>query len=117
MSGIRRHLPYRRSQHFGFWLGFLLVGGIGLELWLFSTILDKTIGSIRNLWTPGGIPVHAAILRSSTSSLLSEPNPEDYFDTERQWEIVMNESGIPFRVISDDDLNPSIASYANVLVL
>jgi hypothetical protein len=117
MSGLRRKLPYRRSQHFGFWLVFLLASAGLVEGWIFFTILDKTIGPVQNLWRPAAAPIKVALLRSVTSSLLSEPNPEDYFDTERQWEIVLNEAGIGFRVIGDEDLTPALSSTANVLVL
>src|SRR5580698_4951159 len=87
------------------------------EGWIFLTILDKTIGPISNLWRPAAAPIRVALLRSTSSAMLSEPNPEDYFNTERQWEIVLNEAGIAFRVIPDEDLTPQLSASANVLVL
>lgn len=117
MNSLRRRLPQRRSPHFSFWLVFLLGCSLVLEGWIFSTILDKTIGSIRNLWKPGGAPLRVAILRSANSALLSEPNPEDYFETEHQWEIVLNEAGIGFRVVPDEDFSANLAAVADVVVL
>lgn len=117
MNNLRRRLPQRRSRHFGFWLVFLLALSVALEGWIFSTILDKTVGSIRNLWKPGGAPLRVTILRSANSALLSEPNPEDYFEAERQWEIVLNQAGIGFRTVADEDFSPAVGSTADVVVL
>ncbi len=114
---LRTTLPFRRSQHFGFWLVSLLVLACVFEGWIFLTILDKTIGPLSNLWRPAAPPIRVALLRSTSSAMLSEPNPEDYFNTERQWEVVLNESAIGFKVIPDEDLTPQLSASANVLVL
>jgi hypothetical protein len=86
---------------------------------MFFAILDKTVGPIRNLTrrfqkTP---EIRVALLKSGSSALLSDPNPEDYFEAVRQWEIALTEAGVAFRVIADQDLTPEIASNSTVLVL
>jgi hypothetical protein len=119
MKGSNRKLAFRRSTHFGAWLAFSLIVAVCLQAWIFSAILDKTVGPIRNLaQTFRNSPeIRVALLKSGNSALLSEPNPEDYFDAVRQWEIALTEAGVPFGVIADQDLTPEIASNSTVLVL
>lgn len=119
MKVTNRKLAIRRTSHFGAWLAFSLLVAVGLQAWIFFAILEKTVGPIRNLGRLfRGAPVSSvALLKSGNSALMSDPNPEDYFDAVRQWEIALTEAGIPFRVIADDDLLPEIANTSNVLVL
>lgn len=119
MKASSRKLAYRRSDHFGGWLTFSLIVAAGLQAWIFFTILDKTVGPVRNLARlfRNNQDISVTLLKSGTSALLSDPNPEDYFDAVRQWEIALTEAGIPFRVIGDQDLTPEIASHSTVLVL
>ncbi len=119
MKATNRKLGYRRTSHFGAWFAFSLLIVVGLQALIFFAILEKTVGPIRNLTRMfRGNPVGSvALLKSGNSALMSNPNPEDYFDAVRQWEIALSEAGIPFRVIADDDLVPEIASDSTVLVL
>ncbi len=117
MTGTRRNLPFRRVRHFGYWLFLLLASAMLLQGWMFLTILDRTVGPIENLRHPGGPPVRVALLKSWTSAALSDPDPQGAFDAEQQWEVILEESGIPYRVIGDEDLTVGVSSYANVLIL
>lgn len=119
MNASNRKLASRRTAHFGGWLAFSLIVAAGLQGWIFFAILDKTVGPIRNLARAfrNRPEIGVAVLKSGTSALLSDPNPEDYFDAVRQWEIALTEAGIPFRVIGDQDLTPEIAAHSTVLVL
>lgn len=114
-----RKLASRRTSRFGAWFAFSLLVAVGLQAVIYFAILEKTVGPVRNLprLFRNKSVASVVLLKSGNSALLSSPNPEDYFDVVRQWEIALAEAGIPFRVIGDDDLVPEVASDSSVLVL
>ena len=123
MQTYPEHTSSPGTRPFGLYL-FLIVVALGaLQVSMFLSMADKTVGTYPLLhWSHLSEiapvrPARVALLRSENSARLSVENPEFFYNLARQWEITLKESGIDYRVISDRELGAGIGNWPTVLVL
>lgn len=112
--------PNRRAP-FGLPLVLVAVLMVLVQVLIFREMLDRTVGFH---WPFGGgifgfapEKPSVALLRSQASAQLTPSQSDYYYELTRQWEVVLKDAGIPFRVISDAELASGAADRHTVLVL
>ncbi len=100
-------------------LAIAVAAVVAAQAVIYYAILDRTVGS--SSWL-GGAPagrtaLRVAILRSDAGAKLNREHPELYFDLAKQWESILGEAHVSYRVINDKEIARGLAKSADVLVL
>ncbi len=118
------HGPMLRTQPPGFGFYFLAATIIVLALQgiLYLELVGTTVGPFTLLKKeqppdPSLVrELRVALFRSEATAKLFPENPEGYYSAERHWEPILQQRGIPYRVVSDAELDKGLGD-ATVLVL
>lgn len=116
---VRIRLP--RRGPFGAPLILLGLVIVLLQVFIFREMLDRTVGFH---WMFGGEyfgfapeKPSVALLRSTASAQLTPAQADYYYELTRQWEVVLADAGIPYRIINDAELAAGAADRHTVMVL
>ena len=112
------------ASHRGTFVVYLGVGlavFLGLQISMYLTTLDRTVGKA-GLFAAGGPlgakhALNVAILRSDATAKLNPQHPEYYFDLASEWANTLSDQEVKRRFISDQDLTSGLSEAYNVLVL
>ncbi len=110
------------KKAYGFYLIATVFMAICLEGIIYLTLLGNTLGPFsffrqeKPLDPAMARETRVAVLLSRSSGQLHSENVEGFANIERQWELVLNREGIPFRRFTDRDLGQGLGD-ANALIL